>query len=98
VRELENVVENAAILSREEVIEEGDIELTASELSVSAPSLPEPEPGFSIEEYLSGLRSKIIDNAIEQSGGNLSKAARQLGISPQAVHKYLNRGKKSKDK
>jgi DNA-binding NtrC family response regulator len=96
VRELENVVENAAILSRKEVIEEGDIELAASELSVSSPSLPEPEPGFSIEEYLSGLRGKIMDNAIEQSGGNLSKAARQLGISPQAVHKYLHRGTKSK--
>jgi len=42
-----------------------------------------------MEDFLSETRSKIIDKALDLSGGNRSKAARLLGISPQAVHKFV---------
>jgi DNA-binding NtrC family response regulator len=97
VRELENVVENAAILARKEVIEELDIELPVQVLSLPGQELPEPEPDFSLETYLGFIRSRLISRAIEKSGGNLSRASRLLGISPQAVHKFYHQGSREKN-
>jgi DNA-binding NtrC family response regulator len=95
VRELENVVENAAILSRKDVIEESDIELSVPYQPAQDQGIPVPEPGFSLEQYLADIRSRIIDKAIGLSNGHQSQAARLLGISPQAVHKYLHQTPKS---
>jgi DNA-binding NtrC family response regulator len=91
VRELENVVENAAILSRKEVIDDADIELSVPVLPQPEQILPELNSDFSIEAYLGDIRGRLIARAIEMSEGNLSRAARLLGISPQAVHKYYHK-------
>ena len=90
IRELENVVENAAILSRNDVIGESDIELS-SQIHDEPAQLPVPEPGFSIETYLSEIRVQLIDKALELAGGKQSEAARCLGISPQAINKHLKK-------
>jgi transcriptional regulator with PAS, ATPase and Fis domain len=45
--------------------------------------------GFSLEEYLTSARKQLILRALEMADGNQSAAARLLGISPQAVHKFL---------
>lgn len=89
IRELENVVENAAILSRNDVIGETDIELSSQITHDELAQLPVPEPGFSIETYLSDIRVQLIDKALELAGGKQSEAARLLGISPQAINKHL---------
>jgi predicted transcriptional regulator len=52
-------------------------------------SLPEPSDGFSIEDYLGSARKQLMLKAIDAAGGNQSEAARLLGITPQAVHKFL---------
>jgi DNA-binding NtrC family response regulator len=95
VRELENVVENAAILSGKDVIGESDIELSSHVSSQTDQSLPDPYPGFSLEAYMGKMREALILRAIEISEGNLSKAARLLSITPQAVHKYYHTTQKS---
>jgi predicted transcriptional regulator len=54
--------------------------------------LPSPSEGFSIEEFLSGARNALFLRALEAAGGNQAQAARLLGISPQAVHKFVKGG------
>ncbi|RLC08559.1 MAG: sigma-54-dependent Fis family transcriptional regulator [Deltaproteobacteria bacterium] len=94
IRDLENVIERSARLSRHEVLEADDLLITepvtyADPLDV----LPEPYEGFSLEEFLNSARKQLILRALETSDGNQSKAARLLGITPQAVHKFLQRSK-----
>src|SRR5262249_40279107 len=92
VRDLENVIERSARLARQAV-------LTADDLIIGEPLtiqdllavLPEPGEGFSLETYLSSARKQLILRAVEAAKGNQSEAARLLGISPQAVHKFLQR-------
>jgi len=94
IRDLENEIERSARLSRHEVLEADDLLITepvtyADPLDV----LPEPYEGFSLEEFLNSARKQLILRALETSDGNQSKAARLLGITPQAVHKFLQRSK-----
>jgi DNA-binding NtrC family response regulator len=51
--------------------------------------LPELVAGFSMEEFLGNLRKKIIWHALERSDYNQSRCAELLGVSPQAVNKFL---------
>lgn len=90
VRELENVIERSLRLARTAVLEADDL-LIAEPVAYADPlaALPEPEEGFSLEAYLTSARKQLMLRALETSGGNQSKAAKLLGISPQAVHKFL---------
>jgi transcriptional regulator with GAF, ATPase, and Fis domain len=56
--------------------------------------LPEPHEGFSMEEFFKSARKQFILRALEKGSGSQSQAARLLGITPQAVNKFLqeNRG------
>ncbi len=92
VRDLENVIERSARLCRHDVLEADDLLITdpvtyADPLDV----LPDPYEGFSLEEFLNSARKQLILRTLEASGGNQSKAAKLLGITPQAVHKFLRR-------
>jgi transcriptional regulator with GAF, ATPase, and Fis domain len=90
VRELENKIENAAIFCKKNVIKPQDIDL--SDFAISNEdnwSLPEPEEGFSIEQYTAKIRHELIQKALNKANGNQSTAAKLLGISPQAVSKFL---------
>jgi DNA-binding NtrC family response regulator len=88
-RELENAIERSVRLSKKDVLDAGDILIDDVPDCRLPAAMPEPQAGFSIEEYLSTSRKALINKAMELAGGNRSKAARLLGISPQAVHKFL---------
>jgi DNA-binding NtrC family response regulator len=94
VRDLENVLERSTRLSRNELLAADDLligePVTRSDL---LNSLPHPHEGFSMEEFLGSARKQLILRAMEASRGNQSEAARLLGISPQAVHKFLQTSK-----
>jgi len=51
--------------------------------------LPILGDSFSLEDYLKDAREDVIRKALDQCKGNQSAAARMLGISPQAVSKFL---------
>ncbi|MDR2677127.1 MAG: hypothetical protein LBB26_00985 [Puniceicoccales bacterium] len=51
--------------------------------------LPELTAGFSLEGFLGNLRQKIIWHALERSDYNQSRCAELLGVSPQAINKFL---------
>ncbi|MGV8118317.1 MAG: sigma 54-interacting transcriptional regulator [Candidatus Xenobiia bacterium LiM19] len=90
VREMENAIERTARLVKKDIIEPEDIEfLDSIDATESQSSLPEPDEGFSLDEYMVDLRRKLINRALEIAQGNQSRAARLLGITPQAVSKFL---------
>ena len=93
VRDLQNVIERSARLTRTDVLEAADLLITAP-VTYADPleALPEPYQGFSLEEYLSSARKQLFLRALEIAQGNQSEAARLLGVSPQAVQKFA-RGK-----
>jgi len=90
VRDLENVIERSVRLSRNEVLEADDL-LISEPVTHADPldGLPDPQQGFSLEGFLGSARKQLILKALEITGGNQSEAARLLGISPQAVSKFL---------
>ena len=90
VRDLENVIERSMRLARREVLDADDLMIGEPVTSADPlAALPEPSEGFSLEEYLTNARKQLILRALETVRGNQSEAARLLGISPQAVHKFL---------
>ncbi len=92
VRDLQNVIERSARLTKGDLIDADDLIVTepvAKDDPLSA--LPEPSEGFSMEGFLASARKQLIRRALEAARGNQSEAARLLGISPQAVHKHLSK-------
>jgi two-component system, NtrC family, response regulator HydG len=69
VRQLRSVLENAVALSETDAIEPADLVLA------SGPSSAEP-PSLDLEE----LESWAVRQALRRTGGNISQAARMLGI------------------
>jgi transcriptional regulator with AAA-type ATPase domain len=92
VRDLENVIERSARLARQDVLEADDL-MISEPVTYADPlaALPEPRPGFSLDAYLTSARKQLISRALEVAKGNQSEAARLLGITPQAVHKFLRK-------
>jgi transcriptional regulator with PAS, ATPase and Fis domain len=92
VRDLENVIERSVRLARHDVLGADDLLITEP-VTAADPlaTLPEPHEGFSLEEYLTSARKQLILRALETAEGNQSEAARLLGVTPQAVHKFLRR-------
>lgn len=93
VRDLQNVIERSVRLARRDVLEADDL-MIGEPLASADPldTLPEPQEGFSLEAYLTSARKQLILRALETAQGNQSEAARLLGITPQAVHKFVRRG------
>ena len=90
VRDLENALERSALLSNKDLLDADDLQI-AEPLSAADPldHLPEPQPGFSLEDFLRQTRQQLLLRALELSLGNQTAAARLLGMSPQAVHKFV---------
>lgn len=86
IRELKNLVERTILVSGKERIHADDLRSQAT--------LPEMPPvTHNISQYmtLDNMEAQIIRNAIEQHNGNLSKAARTLGISRTALYRRIEK-------
>lgn len=94
IRDLENVIERSVRLSRVDVLDASDL-LVTEPINNADPlgALPEPYDGFSMEGFLSSARKKMILKALETANGNQSQAARMLGVTPQAIYKFLKKSK-----
>lgn len=92
IRDLENALERSALLSRKEVIDAADVVLAEPPGEEGGSfNFPDPQPGFSLEAYLKEARRKLVGRALELAQGNRSKAARLLGVTPQALHKFVGK-------
>jgi two-component system, NtrC family, response regulator HupR/HoxA len=96
VRELENEVERMVILA------EGQTELTFEQLPAhlrqalappQASSAPWylPPPGASYDQALQGLERALIDRALGQAQGNVTRAAELLGVERSRLSKLRKR-------
>jgi|SRR5680860_59355 len=82
VRELENIVERMVIISQGAVIGRDSLPLfdTSSKSDKNFRSFILPPEGISLEE----IERSFLQQAMEQTGGNQSQAAKRLGLSRHA--------------
>ena len=85
VRELENVIERAVVLTRDEVIGLADLPLTLAEPA------PEPEAGAGLIAAVEGLERRMIREALAQANGTQTRAAELLGISERVLRYKLKK-------
>lgn len=93
VRELKQVVNNALIMSDGDVIDDRDIHLPGEE-EADLGWLPEPYPGFNVKTFCEQINRHMKERALAICEGNLTEAAKLLGISPQAMSKEFRKDKK----
>jgi transcriptional regulator with GAF, ATPase, and Fis domain len=95
VRDLENVLERSVWLCRQDVLDADDLLITEPVHNDDPlKALPDPHEGFSMDGFLGSARKQMMLRALEIAKGNRSQAARMLGITPQAVHKFLKQSNK----
>ena len=82
VRELKNIVERALIECRGDAIKPAHLHLIDS-------TPPQPIPHGELPLNLEQAELMLIERALEQSGGNISGAARLLGIERTKIYRRL---------
>jgi len=80
VRELENSIERAVLLSRDDVIHGHHLPPTLQTAEASG-----THPQNTLEEAIANLEEEFILDALKDSRGNMSKAARQLGVTERVM-------------
>lgn len=85
IRELQYTIERAVIMSDGGVLEAKDLIFSPIE---SAPAEPLSAPA---ELKLSAIEKNTIRRVIEKHGGNITKAAKELGITRTALYRRLSK-------
>jgi two-component system NtrC family response regulator len=85
VRELENAVERAAVLTRADVIEAEDLLLEQSPLPTVAAA------DGTLQDSLDRAAAARVHAALEDAGGNRTEAARLLGIDRTTLYRLMRR-------
>ncbi len=83
IRELENVLGHACMLTDSEMIDVGDLPET-----LKAPPDPVPQQDDNLVS-LAEMSQKHIDRVLEKVGGNKARAAKILGINRATLYRYL---------
>ncbi|MCX7948784.1 MAG: sigma-54 dependent transcriptional regulator [Treponemataceae bacterium] len=88
VRELENIIERAVVLSRGDIILERDLPPLSTRKLTPGTSLSFP---LDYREVLGNFERTLIERALQETKGNKSAAARLLGISERHLRSRLER-------
>jgi len=90
VRELENLIERAVVLSRGDLIKTED--MPPEETSIGGGHTHQAMPvGIEYEEAMKRFERKLIEGAMQKAEGNQSAAARALGITERHLRSRLER-------
>ncbi|MGO9831728.1 MAG: sigma-54 interaction domain-containing protein, partial [Myxococcaceae bacterium] len=81
VRELKNRIQRAVVLAERAVLRPEDLELDARDASPVVPL------ARAREEF----QRRYIEEVLERNGGNRTQAARELGVDPRTVFRFLER-------
>lgn len=89
--ELRDTLAQSVLTSTGPVIDLEDLELhqLIDLPSGSAAAPVRLHPGFSLEDHIAQVRKALIEGALRKTQGNRSRAARLLGVTPQAVSRYV---------
>jgi two-component system NtrC family response regulator len=85
VRELENLIERAVVLTRDDVVGLPDLPLTLHE------SAQDPERPAGLVAAVEGLERRMIRDALGRAGGVQTRAAEMLGISERVLRYKLRK-------
>ena len=78
IRELENCIEHAVILTEDDVIHGYHLPPT---LQMRLPAVQASSSGGMLQQQLDALEYELLVEAVKTSGGNLSDAAKELGLT-----------------
>ena len=87
VRELENKIEKAVVLAKGEIIDLGDLQPKGSKTPMSLPS------GITVEEMI----RRFVLQTLDETGGNITHTAEQLGVSRRWVQYKQKQWKHAKN-
>jgi DNA-binding NtrC family response regulator len=89
VRELRRVIQQSAMLAPAKLIQPADLRFEAPLRTDPMSALPDPSDGFKVNEFLDEIKLHLIHRAMDLSGNVQARAARILGITPQAINQFL---------
>jgi transcriptional regulator with GAF, ATPase, and Fis domain len=87
IRELANAVERAVVLGEGELIRPEDLPETVLE---AAPAAGGPVTVTPYHETLNRTKQRLIVDAVDQAGGNVTRAAEALGLHPNYLHRLIS--------
>ena len=95
IRELENVLERAVVLSREDLIDAADLTLDLSDQPEAAQGPERAEPGkrwpIDYRQARDQFEREYLLNIVDQAGGNITRAAQLSGISRRNLYEKLEK-------
>ena len=83
VRELQHAIERAVIMTENEQLDQEDFFF----LTASTQDLPAASDNFNLDE----IEKNVIHRAIEKHSGNISKAAKELGLTRASLYRRLEK-------
>lgn len=90
VRELRNALERSVLYSRGDVLAPEDLLINKGNPAGDPfAALPEPADGFSLDDFLTKARRHLFLRALAKANDNQAAAAALLGVSKQAVNKFV---------
>jgi transcriptional regulator with GAF, ATPase, and Fis domain len=81
VRELRNRIQRGVVLAERALLRPEDLELSAEDAS----------PVLSLALAREEFQTRYIEQVLERNGGNRTRAARELGVDPRTVFRFLER-------
>jgi DNA-binding NtrC family response regulator len=84
IRELENIIERAIVLTRSTVITKDELPMSMAETSRSGQS-------GQLNETVARVEKELITAALNKTNGNQSRAATELGISERVLRYKINK-------
>jgi transcriptional regulator with PAS, ATPase and Fis domain len=93
IRELDNEIKKALTLSEDRITIDDLSEQIQSDHPGEEPELVKAEEGKTLKESLEKTEKALIERALEKTGGNQTRAAKELGISRVWLRKKMEKYK-----
>ena len=92
IRELQNIIERAAVLTHDEIIRLENLPVIIGELASQPAEGPQPDTLRSQrQKHVSQVEKKLLMRYLREAEGNVSAAARVAGIPRRTFYRMLNR-------
>lgn len=91
IRELENAIERAAIMTHDDIVGMDALPAQLRPRTTSSSSRLRAAPDLSFNEARQRFERSYLDQVLEESGGNLSQAARRSGMDRSNFRRLLER-------